>query len=163
MKTIAKKTNLFQKGVCPNPEGRPKGSMNELKRKSLELRQRAFQDIDLAYEVFWEAFQAKESWAHQIYFKELVPFNKEWMAQINTQGIPNKVTTVEDLNACIAAITEKLLSVDQMSTEEAHNLVKTLNSIKFTENFGKQKDNVLDKLNDDQVKQLMSWINESDK
>lgn len=162
MALIAKKHSI-KKGEVLNPNGRPKGAISDLKRKSIELRKKAMEDIDIAYGELRSSMQEGESWAHQIYFKELVPFNKEWMAQINTQGIPNKVTTVEDLNACIAAITEKLLSVDQMSTEEAHNLVKTLNNIKFTESFGKQKENVLDKLNDDQVKQLMSWINESDK
>ena len=94
---LTAKRHSIKKGEVLNPNGRPKGAISKLKRKSIELREKAMEDIDVAYDELRSSMQEGESWAHQIYFKELVPFNKEWMTQINTQGIPNKVTTVEDL------------------------------------------------------------------
>jgi hypothetical protein len=123
----------FKPGIVTNPNGRPKGSMNELKKRSLELRKLASQDVDKAYKIIWGALEAKESWAHQIYFKELVPFNKEWLGEINTIDIPKELKNAEDLTKCMIAVAEKLANADTMSNDEAHNLVKTLNSIKMSE------------------------------
>lgn len=128
----------FKPGVVTNPNGRPKGSMNELKKRSLELRKLASHDVDKAYKIIWEAFEAKEPWAHQIYFKELVPFNKEWLSEIYTNDIPKELKSIEDINKCMTAIAEKLANVDTMSNDEAHSLVKTLNSIKLSENMTEQ-------------------------
>lgn len=149
--------HLVKKGQVINPKGRPKGSMNEFKKKSMELRQRALQDVTKAYKILWKAFEAKESWAHQIYFKELVPFKKEWLSEVNTSNVPTEIKSIDDVNHVLAALTNTLLKEGSMSTEEVHNLIKTLNSIKFTEQFGKQN-NQLSKLSDEQVKIIAGWI-----
>jgi cytochrome c553 len=44
-----------------------------------------------------------------------------------------------------------------MEVEEVHNIIKTLNGIKFTEQFGNQN-NVLSKLSDEQVRIIAGWL-----
>lgn len=153
---------LIKKNEVKNPVGRPKGSMNELKRKSLELRNRALKDIDTAYDTLWQAFEAKEAWAHQIFFKELVPFKKEWLNEVSVSDIPKEVKSVDDVNHVIAALSATLLQHDSIAVEEVHNIIKTLNAVKFTEQFGKQN-NTLAKLSDEQVKTIACWIEEAEK
>lgn len=152
--------NSIKKGVIINPRGRPKGSMNELKKKSLELRNKALKDVSKAYKILWEAFESKEAWAHQIFFKELVPFKKEWLDDVNISKVPTEIKSIDDVNHVLAALSNSLLEAGSMSTEEVHNLIKTLNSIKFTEQFGKQN-NVLSKLSDERLKIIASWIEEA--
>ena len=68
----------FKKGESGNPKGRPKGTITKLKAASLKLREKASKDIDSAYKTLQKHMDLGEQWAHQIFFKELVPFKKEW-------------------------------------------------------------------------------------
>lgn len=63
----------FQKGVCPNPNGRPKGALSEHIKKFMKVKALASEKYEDAFKLLWEAMEAKEGWAHQLYFKELVP------------------------------------------------------------------------------------------
>jgi len=155
------KVTSFKKGQVANPNGRPIGSYSRLRKQLMELRKLAADDVLDMYKSLKEAaITHKESWAYQIYFKELVSVPKEWLNEVNISGVPKEIKSVDDVNSVLAALASKLLNVDSISTDEIHSLIKTLNNIKFTEQFGKQKENVLEKLSDDQIKQLMSWIAE---
>ena len=155
------KVTSFKKGQVANPNGRPTGSYSRLRKQLMELRKLAADDVLDMYKSLKEAaITHKESWAYQIYFKELVSVPKDWLNEVDTSDIPKKLEDINGVNTALALLSSKLLSQDTMSTDEIHNVIKTLNAIKFTEQFGKQKENLLEKLSDDQIKQLMSWIEE---
>jgi len=153
--------HLFKKGQSGNPKGRAKGQINEIKRKSLELRKKAIEDLDIAYNELRSSMQIGEAWAHQIYFKELVPFKKEWLSEVDTTDIKKKIANTTDMNEIIAGLSNKLLEEDQMPREEVHNVIKTLSGVKLTEEFGKRKANPLEKLSDEQLLTIKKWIDDA--
>lgn len=141
----------FKKGEVTNPNGRPKGSMNKLKAASMKLREMASKDTDKAYKVLMTALESGEQWAHQIYFKELVPFKKQWLNEISVAGVQRVIGSIDDVGIIIAQLTNKLLEDESLPREEIHNLIKTLNSVKFASDFGKMKDNVFDKVPEEKM------------
>jgi hypothetical protein len=141
----------FKKGEVSNPNGRPKGSMNKLKAASLKLREMASEDTDKAYKVLMTALESGEQWAHQIYFKELVPFKKQWLNEISVAGVQRTISNVDDVGVIIAQLTNKLLEDENLPREEIHNLIKTLNSVKLASDFGKMKFNVFEKVPDEKM------------
>ena len=156
-------TTSFKKGQRANPNGRPKGSHSPLRRQLMELRNMAADKSKEAFESLWKDFEAGDPLAKQIYFKDLISIPKEWLNEVNTSHVPKEIKKLEDIGEATAALASTLLEPDNMSTEEVHNTIKTLNNIKFTEQFGKQEENVFEKLSDSQLKQLMTWIEESGK
>ncbi len=157
----AKKTG-FKKGYSGNPKGRPKGSFSPLRQQLMDLRKRAAANADEAYDRLWQDFQAGDPLAKQIFFKELLSVPKEWLNEVDTSDLPKQIRSVDDVNHVLAALANTLLNGESMSTEEVHSLIKTLNNIKFTEQFGKQN-NVLSKLSDEQIKIIVGWLEEADK
>lgn len=151
----------FKKGITGNPKGRAKGTISNLKAASLRLREMASNDIDLAYKRLQEYMEMGEQWAHQIYFKELVPFKREWLNEVSTQGIAKTIGNTNDISLIIAQLSNKLLEEDQVSREEIHNIIKTLNSIKLSEEFGKLKDNPYSKLSDERILTIKAWFDEA--
>lgn len=141
----------FKKGEVSNPNGRPKGSMNKLKAASLKLREMASEDTDKAYKVLMTALESGEQWAHQIYFKELVPFKKQWINEISVAGVQRTISNVDDVGIIIAQLTNRLLEDENLPREEIHNLIKTLNSVKLASDFGKMKFNVFEKVPDEKM------------
>jgi hypothetical protein len=141
----------FKKGKVSNPNGRPKGSMNKLKAASLKLREMASRDTDKAYKVLMTALESGEQWAHQIYFKELVPFKKQWINEISVAGVQRTISNVDDVGVIIAQLTNRLLEDENLPREEIHNLIKTLNSVKLASDFGKMKFNVFEKVPDEKM------------
>lgn len=141
----------FKKGEVTNPNGRPKGSMNKLKAASMKLREMASKDTDKAYGILMKALESGEQWAHQIYFKELVPFKKQWLNEISVAGVQRIISNVDDVGIIIAQLTNKLLEDESLPREEIHNLIKTLNSVKLASDFGKIKDNVFDKVPEEKM------------
>lgn len=123
----------FKRGKSGNPNGRPKGAYSPLRKQLIELRKRAADDADVAYNILWDDFTngetAAKQLAKQIYFKELVSIPKEWLSEVNTKDIPKEIKTFEDINSCITHLTETLLHADSMSVQEVLELLKILNSI----------------------------------
>jgi hypothetical protein len=105
--------------------------------------------------------EAGEAWAYQIYFKELVPFKKDWLQEVDTTDIKKKIANINDVSEAIAQLSNKLLEDDQMAREEVHNVIKTLNSVKLTEEFGKQRENPFDKLSQEQMLTIKKWLDEA--
>lgn len=151
-----KNKTSFKKGEISNPNGRPKGSMNKLKVASLKLREMASEDTDKAYKVLMTALESGEQWAHQIYFKELVPFKKQWLNEISVAGVQRTISNVDDIGVIIAQLTNKLLEDENLPREEIHNLIKTLNAVKLASDFGKSPFNLFEKV----PKEKMSIIDE---
>jgi hypothetical protein len=82
--------------------------------------------------------------------------------EVNISGVPKQIKSVDDVNHVLAALSNALLEAGSMPAEEVHSLIKTLNSIKFTEQFGKQHGQ-LSKLTDEQVAIVAGWIREANK
>ncbi len=141
MSVAVNKKNLFEKGNKIS-KGRPKGAYSLLRRRLIELRELAANDAREAYNILWTDLKAGDPLAKQIYFKDLVSVPKEWLCEINTADIPKEIKNVEDINKCLLAIAEKLANADTMSNDEAHSLVKTLNSIKISENMTDQTNTI---------------------
>lgn len=158
--TKVKKTS-FKKGESGNPNGRVKGSINKLKAASLKLREKASKDIDSAYKTLQKHMDLGEQWAHQIFFKELVPFKKEWLNEVSTAGIVRSIKGTNDISLIVTQLSNKLLEEEQVSREEIHNLIKTLNSIKLAEDFGKLKANPFEKLSDEQILTIKTMVDKA--
>lgn len=88
---MSKTRHSFKKGEVSNPNGRPKGSISPLRKRLLELRKRAAEDIEEAYTILWKDFKDGDPLAKQIYFKELVSMPKEWLNEIDTKNLPKVV------------------------------------------------------------------------
>lgn len=123
---MSKTRGGFKKGEVSNPNGRPKGSFSPLRKQLLELRKRAANDIEEAYSILWKDFKAGDSLAKQIYFKELVSMPKEWLNEIDTKDMPKVIKNTADVTNCTLKLIEKLVNVDNMSTQEALDLVRIL-------------------------------------
>lgn len=158
--TKVKKTS-FKKGESGNPKGRVKGAITKLKAASLKLREMASEDTDKAYKVLMTAVESGEQWAHQIYFKELVPFKKQWLNEISVAGVQRTISNIDDVGKIIAQLSNKLLEEENLPREEIHNLIKTLNAIKLAEDFGKLKANPFEKLSDEQILTIKTMVDEA--
>ena len=159
---MAKKANKtsFKKGQVANPVGRPKGSLDEIKKRSIDLRNMAAKDSDKAYKLLWDAMEAKESWAHQIYFKELSLFKKEWLNEVRVDDVKKQMNNIEDTKETMMQLCNKLLEEESLSRDEVHKVIQTLNDIKVGEEFGKQRVNPFEKLDDDKMMQIHEWVKE---
>ena len=87
-KIIKDARGKFIKGTCGNPKGRPKGCVNKKTKIKSKLYELASERIDEAFKLLWEAIEAKESWAFNIFFKDLLPKK----AQQPTMTINEKAT-----------------------------------------------------------------------
>jgi len=70
---MAENSTSFKKGKVANPKGRAKGSMNSRTRSYVNLKKLAVKDYEEAYQELREAMKLGEGWAHNLFFKELVP------------------------------------------------------------------------------------------
>lgn len=155
--TIAVKTKGFSKGEVTNPNGRPKGAVNESTRQYGRIRNLASEKYEEAFLILWEAVQAKESWAHQLFFKELVPKNIH-QRTINVALSPELPANSPDTH--ISAITEGLSQVKDFTLDEALTTLRTLGNVKITENMAKDNSSMFDVLSDEQITLINKWVEE---
>jgi len=134
--TKGKGRKLIEKGQVLNPNGRPKGSMNEASKSFMAMRSLAAQDYHMAYEVLRQKLQEGESWAHQLYFKELVP--KKYKQE--TVFIEAEDDTLEGQ---IASLRKGLTQFKEYTEESLRETLKALSSIKLNETIADQANSVM--------------------
>lgn len=123
--TKANKTS-FKEGKSGNPKGKAKGTYSPLRRQLMVLKNLAAEKAEEAFNDLWRDFKAGDPLAKQIYFKELVVVPKEWLSEVNTEDLPREVRNAEDVAHCALKLIEKLLNADNMSTQEALDLLRIL-------------------------------------
>lgn len=138
----------FKEGESGNPNGRPKGSVNATTIKFAKFKTLASEKYEEAFDILWEAMKAKEGWAHQIFFKELVPKKvhqptiiveaKDETAEARAQSIIKELPKFIELTHDEAMNEVRVLkSIEQK--EEAH-AVKTLSKEELTETINLTKE-----------------------
>lgn len=128
---IVKKPRGFQKGVVTNPNGRAKGVPTTTTLRALKIKGLAAEKYEEAFRILWEAVEAKESWAHQLFFKEVLPkkFNQPTVFVEKTDNTLEE--QIDSLRRGLAEFTEH--------TEESIIAAMTaLNKIKANEAITQQ-------------------------
>jgi hypothetical protein len=143
----------FQEGESGNPNGRPKGAVNATTIKFAKFKTLASEKYEDAFDILWEAMEAKEGWAHQIFFKELVP------KKVHQPTV--SVANGEGVNRC-EAVTQAITDFTELTHEEALNEVRVLKAIEQKEEVAKPTDNVFSKLTDAQGRQLHLWLTQKE-
>lgn len=111
------KKTTFKKGVSGNPKGKPKGAVSLYKKKFMEIRDLASDDAKAVYMEIREKMKAGESWAYQLYVKELIP-KKLFEQTIRVKETEEK-TRVE-------AVIDALPQFEELTHDEAMNEIRTL-------------------------------------
>ena len=123
---VVKRKPGFQKGVVTNPKGRAKGSKSEHTIRAQQVKSLAAEKYEEAFKILWEAVEAKESWAHQLYFKELMPKKLNQL----TVFVEKKDGTLEEQ---LDSLRKGLAEFTEHTEESLINAMKALNSIKANE------------------------------
>lgn len=121
------KDHLFKKGQSGNPKGKVKGTINKSTLRSARLRALASEKYEDAFNVLWRNVEKGEAWAHQIFFRDLVPKN------IHQQTI---IVAQEDGVDRLEAITKALTQFKELTHEEAMNEIKALKGVEPEANTG---------------------------
>lgn len=125
----------FQKGICPNPNGRPKGSLNVYTKEYNRIKGLAAEKYEEAFRILWEAVKANESWAHQLFFKELVPKNYKYQ----TVFIKKLMDKDKNMEGAINVRMDALAEFDEVTQPELLDQLKVLNSLKVTDKLVEQE------------------------
>jgi hypothetical protein len=128
---VIKKPRGFQKGVVTNPTGRPKGIVTEATMRANRVKSLAAEKYEEAFRILWEAVEAKESWAHQLFFKEVLPkkFNQP------TVFIEKTDSTLEEQ---IDSLRKGLAEFTEHTEESIIAAMTALNKIKANEAITQQ-------------------------
>ena len=122
---MAKASNTkFQKGQVPNPKGRPKGSVSEYRKKFAEIAKLAANDAPVVYQQIRQFMELGESWAFQLYVKDLIP--KKFFE-------PTITVKAEDGQPRLEALTTAISGFTELTHSEALEEIKVLKSIELEE------------------------------
>lgn len=127
-KILKDERGKFAKGYSANPKGREKGSQNKNTIRTSTIMQLAAQDATKAYAMLWEAMEAKEGWAYQLYFKELIPRKVKQATVL----LDTKSSKVEDQ---ISSLNDALVKFDEVTEDEIQGRLKTLTAIKVSDSI----------------------------
>lgn len=108
----------FKKGRVTNPSGRPKGSLNVSTKKFAKIKSLASERYDEAFAILWKNMEIGEGWAHQIFFKELVPKKVHQ---------PIGIVAVKEGESRLEALIKGLSDFEELTHEEILNEIKVLN------------------------------------
>lgn len=148
------KSTKFQKGNNANPAGRPKGSVSEYRRKFAEIAKLAANDAKDIYNELRECMRAGESWAYQLYVKDLIP---------KKSFEPTVLVKMEEGQPRLEALTTAMYGFTELTHPEALDEIKVLKGIEEKE---EQKDRgimLLNLLPVEQLKQIDEWVENAKK
>lgn len=127
----------FVKGHKPPSKGRPKGSYSMATLSFLKLRDIASSKAEEALGMLWEAMKNGESWAYQIYFKELYTIPKD--IDMKKVIITDKNPTVDGQ---IEVLTGILPEFDEVTHDESLNRLKVLSAVKGNDVLSQQTEEI---------------------
>jgi hypothetical protein len=152
---------VFKKGVGGNPNGRPKGALSATTHKYAKIKNLAVDKYEEAFRLLWEAVEAKEAWAHQLFFKEIMP-KKVYQETVSIKP------TGGSLEEQIASLREGLAQFTEHTEESVINALKAVSSIKTSENIAEQtatiiesREKLLEKVKD--VAKVIDFIKKEEK
>lgn len=142
----------FKKGQIANPKGKPKGAISEYRRKFMEIAKLAANDVSKVYDEIREHMQAGESWAYQLYIKDIVP--KKAFQPV----VPVKQEEGQDR---LEAVTAALSGFTELTHEEAMEEIKAFKNVEEKEEIKEQGTSVLELLEGDKIDQIYKWLEEA--
>lgn len=118
----------FKKGQSGNPKGKVKGTINKSTLRSARFRALASEKYEDAFNILWKNVEDGEAWAHQIFFRELVPKNihQQTIVVVQEEGVDR-----------LEAITKALPQFKELTHDEAMNEIRTLKGIEPEAKTGK--------------------------
>lgn len=108
----------FKKGQSGNKAGRPVGIVNSAKAARAEFEKTAEEDISVAYTQLKSFMAGGESWAHSIFWKDVLP--KKKIVAVVDSSIANRLI---GLLSCLPQF-EQLTHEQVISEIMAHSSVK---------------------------------------
>jgi len=150
---MVKATNTkFQKGQVPNPKGRPKGAMSEYRKKFMEMGRLAANDASKVYDEIRAFMESGESWAYQLYVKDLIP-KKSFQPVVQVKQ--------EEGQDRLEAVTAALSGFTELTHEEAMEEIKAFKNVEEKEEIKEQGTSVLELLEGDKIDQIYKWLEEA--
>jgi hypothetical protein len=127
----------FVKGYTGATGGRPKGRYSDITLSFMKLKKIASTRAEEAFGMLWSAMERGESWAYQIYFKELYTLPR---------NIDEKTVTITDkdtsLDGQIGVLTSILPEFDEVTHDESLSRLKVLTAVKGNDVMVKQNDEI---------------------
>jgi len=143
----------FKKGQSGNPNGRTKGSTSEYRRKFAEIAKLAANDAPVVYQQIRRFMELGESWAFQLYIKDIVP-KKSFQPTVQVK--------TEDGKTRLEAVTAALSGFTELTHEEIIEEVKALRPIETKEELV-QQENIFDVIPEELTKQVIEAYNKNKK
>jgi hypothetical protein len=148
----------FKKGQIGNPKGKPKGTFSEYKKKFIEIQKLAANDAPKMYELLQNAIAAGESWAFQIYWKELYVLPKNYNEETIEVKLPEEIGKL-GIDEYLKNFIEGLAKFEYYTKEEVNSIIKTLGNAKLVESIkniikSNANEKLLDYLTESEVRQL---------
>lgn len=142
----------FKKGQSGNPNGRTKGSTSEYRRKFAEIAKLAANDAPVVYQQIRQFMELGESWAFQLYIKDIVP-KKAFQPVVQVKQ--------EEGQDRLEAVTAALSGFTELTHEEAMEEIKAFKNAPEKEEIKEQGTSVLELLEGDKIDQIYKWLEEA--
>jgi hypothetical protein len=122
----------FKKGQVANPKGKAKGTFSEHKKKFIEIQKLAANDASEIYQKLKEHIEAGESWAYQIYWKELYMVPKNHNEETIEVKLPEEISK-QGTEEYLKTFIESLSRFESFTKDEINSIIKTLSNAKLAE------------------------------
>ena len=142
----------FKKGQSGNPNGRTKGSTSEYRRKFAEIAKLAANDAPVVYQQIRQFMELGESWAFQLYIKDIVP-KKSFQPVVQVKQ--------EEGQDRLEAVTAALSGFTELTHEEVMEEIKVFKNVEEKEEIKEQGTSVLELLEGDKIDQIYKWLEEA--
>lgn len=142
----------FKKGQIANPKGKPKGAISEYRRKFAEIAKLAANDAPVVYQQIRQFMELGESWAFQLYIKDIVP-KKSFQPVVQVKQ--------EEGQDRLEAVTAALSGFTELTHEEAMEEIKAFKNAPEKEEIKEQGTSVLELLEGDKIDQIYKWLEEA--